>query len=386
MKAIIIFDGRFFNNSGRPSSYHLTYEKFSQRYLTEFSEIEIVGRLYENEDSSAKPIDGDKVTFHGVPGYNGLLGFIASIPKILASLYSLDRKGKVIIYRTPGTIPFLDWILFSSFRRRHYSVEVVADPFDQLSKGTTKNFFRPIFQRLFTFLLKRQCWQASAAAYVTEFALQTRYPNKRHSSHHFTSLNLPASWLCAEPRVYKDGKKYKLVCVGMMSKLYKGQDTLIDAAKILKAKNLDFEIAFIGEGDFEKYLQKRSEASGLKENISFIGKVSHGQDIIDILDASDIYVMPSRQEGLPRAIIEAMARGLPVISTDVGGISELVPLRYLVPPNAPAALADKILEVIQSSKLEEMSAENLIRAQNYTLDKVQARRNLFYLEAKKKIE
>ena len=65
-----------------------------------------------------------------------------------------------------------------------------------------------------------------------------------------------------------------------------------------------------------------------------------GHGVTEQLDAADVFVLPSRQEGLPRAMIEAMARSLPCVGSDVGGISELIP-DWVVPPNDPQALALK---------------------------------------------
>ncbi len=81
------------------------------------------------------------------------------------------------------------------------------------------------------------------------------------------------------------------------------------------------------------------------------------------LDSADLFVSPSRQEGVPRAMIEAMARGLPCIGSSVGGTPETLPQEFLVPPNDRPRLAAEIMRVAANPNLmEAMSAQNLSRA------------------------
>jgi glycosyltransferase involved in cell wall biosynthesis len=80
--------------------------------------------------------------------------------------------------------------------------------------------------------------------------------------------------------------------------------------------------------------------------VTFEGHVSSGARIRELLDDADVYVTMSRAEGLPRASIEAMARGLPIVSTNAGGIAEVVPADQLVPIRDPAAAVRVISAII----------------------------------------
>jgi glycosyltransferase involved in cell wall biosynthesis len=97
--------------------------------------------------------------------------------------------------------------------------------------------------------------------------------------------------------------------------------------------------------------------------VEFRGALPVGEKVFAVLDASDLFVMPSRQEGLPRAMVEAMARALPCIGSAVGGIPELLDEEDMVVPDSPAALAARILDVCASpARLEKMSDRCLRRA------------------------
>ena len=118
---------------------------------------------------------------------------------------------------------------------------------------------------------------------------------------------------------------------------------------------------------------------GISSNVQFLGELPSGKPIRDRLDQATLFVMPSRTEGLPRALIEAMARGLPCIATRVGGIPELLPDEDMVASEDYAGLADKIREVISNpERLSQMSRHNLQRAQEYRPEVLEGRRTNFY--------
>src|SRR5690606_2722669 len=116
-------------------------------------------------------------------------------------------------------------------------------------------------------------------------------------------------------------------------------------------------------------------------------QLSSGQAVRDELDQADLFVLASRTEGLPRAVIEAMARGLPCIGTSVGGIPELLPTEDLVPPGDADTLARKISEVSRSpERMAAMSRRNLKKAADYRDDVLRQRRNAFYEIVKERTE
>ena len=99
----------------------------------------------------------------------------------------------------------------------------------------------------------------------------------------------------------------------------------------------------------------------------------------DFLDNSDVFVFPTKAEGLPRCVIEAMAKGLPVVSTPVSGIPELLDMQYLVDYADVAALAEKIKQIITNKEVyEAASRSNFCKALEYEASVLQLRRDEFY--------
>jgi glycosyltransferase involved in cell wall biosynthesis len=119
------------------------------------------------------------------------------------------------------------------------------------------------------------------------------------------------------------------------------------------------------------------------DRVAFRGQLTAGEAVRAELDRADLFVLPSRQEGLPRAMIEAMARALPCIGSTVGGIPELLPAEDMVPSNDVNALAQKIAEVISDpDRLRRMSARNLDKAKEYDDSAVRDRRRAFFRHVK----
>ena len=116
-------------------------------------------------------------------------------------------------------------------------------------------------------------------------------------------------------------RKTELICVGRMEAV-KGHDLLIKALSYVKDAIPHIKVKFVGSGDLEEPLKKMASDLNLDSNIEFLGNIPHDQVLWEIAD-SKILVLPSRFEGLPYVIIEALSVGTPVIAANVGGIPEI---------------------------------------------------------------
>jgi len=137
-----------------------------------------------------------------------------------------------------------------------------------------------------------------------------------------------------------------------------GIDTLIESANIAVKKNPKIVFLVVGKGPDLNNVQIKIKQLGIENNFRFTGFVKD-EDLPFYYNAADFFALPSKSgEGLPLVALEAMACGLPVIATNVGGISEILMEDYgkIVPPNQPELLAKAILEFsnidLSSRKLE----------------------------------
>lgn len=114
-----------------------------------------------------------------------------------------------------------------------------------------------------------------------------------------------------------------IVCVGRLIER-KGQHHLLHAAAILKRSIGDrFRVMIVGTGDFERELRRECDRLQLNDLVSFSGVIPR-EAMPAVYQESDLFVLPSHNEGMSIALLEAMASGLPVVVTDTGGVEELV--------------------------------------------------------------
>jgi glycosyltransferase involved in cell wall biosynthesis len=341
---------------------------FWQRYLTVFGGVRVVARVRDVERVAGKSdrVDGPGVAVAAVPYYIGPRQYLAVAKKVRQAIRSVvGDNDDAVLLRVPSQ---LATVVMPHVRRRGrpYGVEVLGDPFDVFAPGAVRHPLRPFFRWWFTRQLRRQCAGACAALYVTRQTLQRRYPCPGYSVG-VSDVELPEAAFVAAPRAPRpDPRRRRIVTVGSLAQLYKGPDVLIDAVAACVRGGMDVEVVFIGDGKHRPELEQRAAERSIADRTTFLGQLQAGEAVRAELDRSDLFVLPSRTEGLPRAMIEAMARGLPCIGSSVGGIPELLPPEALVAPGDADDLARKITSVLADpDKMAEMSAANLALARTY---------------------
>jgi colanic acid/amylovoran biosynthesis glycosyltransferase len=148
------------------------------------------------------------------------------------------------------------------------------------------------------------------------------------------------------PRQKVPGGPFTIVCVGALEEK-KGQTYLVEACRLLKQRDLDFVCHLIGEGPNRTALEQQIQRAGLAGRVRLEGGRPRAE-VLRMLDQADVVALPSirtksgRMEGIPVALMEPMACEVPVVSTSISGIPELVEdgvTGLLVPPRDPVALA-----------------------------------------------
>lgn len=355
---------------------------FWSRYLDVFRTVTVVARVNDRR-SGGLPVEGDGVRVHAIPDFGGGVGLArryVSVMKLLGSVVALDQSAYIL--RVPGILGNLLSRMLAT-QSKPFAVEVVGDPHDVFAPSAIRHPLRPVLRHWMTRSLRRQCRSAVATAYVTQQALQRRYPPSPDTyTTHYSSVELPPEAFASEPRRYgriANSPPYEIVGVGRLNQAYKGADVLVRAIDLCRRRGMDVRLTWLGDGHTRGELERLAAELDLSDHCRFVGDVPAGSAVRGYLDTADLFVMPSRTEGLPRAMIEAMARGVPCIGSAVGGIPELLEPFEMSPPDDPDRLAQLMMDTLRDPlRMSEMSERNLRKAANYAQGVLRAKRRRFY--------
>jgi glycosyltransferase involved in cell wall biosynthesis len=387
MQVLIALEARFDRTpDGHVWSPGWAHYDFFKRYLDVFDEVCVIARvrMVDQPPMGARRADGPSVSFASLPHYIGPWQFARYYPALRRAVHLAVMPPAAVVLRVPGPIGTL---VEREMRAagRPFAVEVVGDPQEVFGPGSVRTRLRPLFRWWAPRTLRRQCAGACAATYVTARRLQECYPPAPGV---FTSgcsdIDLDDDAFVDRPRPCRVASEpWNVVLVGSLEQLYKGPDVLIEAAALCAGFGPDLRITIVGDGKHRTELEALARARGLADRVRFRGELPPGNAVRAELDRADLFVLPSRTEGLPRALIEAMARGLPCIATAVGGVPELLAPSELVPPADARALAAKLCEVLgDAQRLLLLSAANLERARTFHLDALVPRRRSFFRAVK----
>ena len=357
-----------------------------QRYLGKFNHVYVAARLQnvsEHSSDNLFKLEDKRVSVIGLPYYIGLVPYLKAKGSIKKIINSFIHPGDAYICRVPGNI---GTIAAECLKKKGipYGLEVVGDPWESLSPQAFESPFARILQVVAKRQLQKITHNASAALYVTNHILQGKYPVKEGV---FTTgasnVILRDDCYSAEPHKVVDREKnvqVRMLAVGTLAQLYKAPDVILKALAIVKSKGYNPFLTWFGDGRYRQPMIKMAEELGLKDNVNFVGAVK--QDVIrKEFEQTDLFVHASRAEGLPRAVIEAMAYGLPCIGSSVAGIPELLSPEAIVKPNDVDRLAEKILRFVENKQFAQSEAnKNWDESKKYHNDILTERRLSFYDE------
>lgn len=357
-----------------------------RRYLAHFDALTVIGRdggfAAKNDDINVASTDN--VDFTLFPNMNNLTGLLSGRRGIKHQIRDLVRDHDCVILRG---ISELGSMACREAKRQGKIVvlEMVACPWDSLwyYGGVKAKLYAP-----WRYLAGRKTAQnADAVIYVTNTFLQKRYPANTKIQAVASNVDIaPVRASILEQRDYKiraytTETQYRIGLIGALSNALKGIDIAITACHRLKAKGIDnFTLHILGPGDAEPYC-RLVQYHNLENHVFFDGIRQSGAPVMEWLSAMDIYIQPSLQEGLPRAVIEAMSLGLPVIGSDAGGMSELLQNDAVIRKKDPVALANKIAALMQDKdKVQAQSRRNAACAAAYTANILDPKRDAFWRE------
>ena len=336
------------------------------RYVDLFGNVTVIGRIIDEKEAKDNYC-------------------IIENPKIKVvdntSMESLVKKSDALIIRLPS-INGYKAVHLSKKYKKPYLIEVVGCIWDAYWNYGLKGKIVALPAML---IMKYSVKYAPYVVYVSQNFLQRRYPTigKNVGVSDVSLMKLNESVLSA--RLAKIEKKMGKLVIGTIASVdvpYKGQEYIIRAIpEMIKCLNREIEYQMVGGGNKEKLLSIAKEYN-VDEYVKFLGVISH-KKVFEWLDSIDVYIQPSLQEGLCRALVEAMSRGLPCAASRAGGNPEILDNKFIFSINNKRKTQKKIRKVveylIEQNIMKDQAKRNFEHALNFFEKSIlEVKRNKFY--------
>lgn len=354
------------------------------RYLEHFDKVVVVARVLQNApiNSEAPQTSDPRISFIEIPYFIGPFEYIRLASEIKKIIGLCIQEKAAYICRVPST---LGDIAIRELRRRKikYAVEVVGDPRASLSYRATHKIIPAILSYFSANKLKRNVYGAAAALYVTNEVLQKKYPVRAGVfSIGVSDVVIDTNVMYCDVKPFPKSGTIELLSVGSLEQMYKAPDIVLKALRVAKDNGIAFHFTWLGDGKYKNDMIELSRELGISDSVSFMGSVSK-VEVSDYLRSSDIYIQASRTEGLPRALVEAMAVGLPCVGSKVGGIPELITRNYLIEVDDVKKLAEIILRLASDISFANVAKEeNFNKALEFSPVALTIKRDSYFLAVK----
>jgi len=360
--------------------------KYFCRFLSVFDAVRVVARQKDVErvPDTWLRVDGEGVETYGIPYYRGPRQLLPKYFKIHARLRHAADGCDAAMLRIPGQTAHMTFDHLS--KGMPIAAEVVSD-FTGFIEDPRIGLVSKTLYRIMSNKLAHITKTANGVAYVTREAIQKHYPSHamlygtsdEYFDQYCSDIDL-ADADFAEPRTFAGQKTFTLIHTdAAMNAERKGERVVLQAIKNLRDQGYDVRGVFVGDGILRASFEAQAKELGIDAHVQFTGVLSTHKAVMQALKAADIYVLPSHAEGLSRGIVEAMAAGLPVLSTPVGGTPELLPAECLAEPEDVKAFTRILADWISHPEtLERLSRENIEITQQFRRHLLADKRRIFY--------
>jgi glycosyltransferase involved in cell wall biosynthesis len=351
-----------------------------ERYLEFADSLTFCARIEDLGGDSPEglwDITEDGVDFVPIPSLSGPLLRFTNRRDARSRLEHAIAAADALVVRLPSEIGMLAARLAHRMGKP-YAVEVVTCTWDALRHrgGLQGKLYAPV-----SWLeIRRTVRRAPFVLYVTREFLQRRYPTRgRAVACSDVELPSPADRvLQARLAEIRSGRSpFDVGTIAVLTVRFKGVQTALEALESVRSSLPGLELQVVGAGDPAPW-RKLAARHGVGDHVSFVG-VLGGDEIPQWLDRVDLYIQPSFQEGLPRALLEAMSRGCPALGSTAGGIPELLPPECLHRPGDAKRLAGLIVRAASDvTWLERQARRNFETAKAYAPERLNPVRREFW--------
>lgn len=378
-KVLFVNDGHTYKTeSGDYYGVHYS-EKIKNRYLQLGETVTFATRLRHIKDYEAggyNKINKNNFNFVEIADFKSIKTYFPNIFKAQKLITRMIREHDVLVTRLPsasGTIA----VKAARKLNKPYLVEYVGCTYDSY---WNYNWRGKLIAHYKMYEQKRVIKECPYVIYVTKEFLQERYPTNGKSINcsnvELRDINeTDLKRRLAKIEAMQEKQPLILGTVAALNVKYKGQDDVIKAVAKLKSKGKHFYYKLVGQGD-ARYLSEQIEYYDLHDQVEIIGALNH-DEVFKFLETIDIYIQPSKQEGLPRALIEAMSKACPALGARTAGIPELLEDDCIFTPSDKNEIST-LISKINKEWLKDQANKNFETSKDYEYKVLENKRKDFY--------
>ena len=361
--------------------------------MSVLGDLYIVSNKQLPDKPAAQPLN-KKINFisaqhvkHFKPTNRGVFSFLGNYINNRRLLNDLIPDMDLVIWYSPSInsdlalrishknhIPFLTFLVGCTWDALHNHHRLLARIMAPISWYTTRKTVK----------------KSEYVHYVTKEFLQRRYPSKGKtlgcSDINLSNINKNILIERLEnSSTLNSGRFIKLVTTANIDVRYKGQEYVIRAiAKLKESGDIRYHYYLLGAGKGQ-YLKELTKKLGIEDQIHFEGR-KKPEEVISTLVNSDIYLQPSLQEGLPRAVVEAMSVALPCIGFNTGGMFELLESEFVVPQKSIDEIINCLKKLQNIEKYQKTAEYNFQKSCEYEHSLLTSQIREFFKEIRIEIE
>ncbi len=376
MKLLFSVQANVIRDNGK--YYDNNVAEFIKMYKRYCDQMSCLCSIFDAQRNNHLEIETTGVEMINITNINSLKRMIFDEKANRAIVEKAVKEADAVVVHLPSRIGEMT-IHYAKRHHKPYMVAVVSCVWDSYWHYNLKGkLIAPL-----SYLTTRAAIRgAKYVIYVTEKFLQNRYPTK--------GCSIGCSDVVLPPNAHSDeilqrrlklidekshsAEPTRLATLAAVDVPYKGQAYVLRAIALLKKRGLHYEYHIAGMGD-PSALITLARSLDIEDRLIVHGVISHDK-ISDLLDNIDLYIQPSKQEGLPRSLIEAMSRACPALGSNIAGIPELLESDALFEKGSVEAMCDK-LTYLTSSKLKQMAIRNFNTARRYNQQLLNEKRDLF---------
>ena len=376
MKLLFVHDGPIFQGEdGR--YYEYSYHGLLERYSYIADEITFLMRVYPLTANNAGTPVPEEIRVVSVPNFKTPRTYFTQRKTAERIIKEEMQRADCAILRGSSCSS----IAQKYAERYHvpYIYECVGCTWDSL---WNYSILGKLMAPWSFFQAKKRIRKSPYVYYVTNEFLQKRYPTNGISVGCSNVIIDPISDSVLQNRLTRIDQLQinRTVVLGTAAAIdvrYKGQEYVIRAISELKQEGYQLEYHLAGGNQKNStYLKDLAKTFGVEDEVIFCGSLN-ADEMKSFYDSLDVYIQPSKQEGLPRSVIEAMSRGVPCLGSNIAGLPELLTQDCLFRKGDVTAIKECIRRMLNAN-MKEIAIRNFEKAKEYEADILRMKREKFY--------